>query len=154
MKNRQNVIVILSLLLVFGLACGGGGTGGNQTQGTSPDSKKASPETTGKLDSYTIKRIKFAYFKIPAGLSKEALIETAQRLHDSEPDTQLILVDDDSKVKDYIAYAKAISSGGEVNIELPQEWADKHIVANVQKYMNDRFVLCESNGSKEIADLK
>jgi len=37
---------------------------------------------------------------------------------------------------------------------MPAEWADKHIIANVQKYMSGKFVLCEGNGSKEIADLK
>ena len=37
---------------------------------------------------------------------------------------------------------------------MPQEWAHKHIVANVQLYMSGKFVLCEGNGSKEIAELK
>ena len=150
--NKLNILIALSLLLIFVLACGNGGTGDNQTQGTTSHAGKA--DNPIKLDGYTIKGIKFAYYKIPAGLSKEALIETAQKLHDSEPDTQLILVDDDSKVKDYIAYTKAVSSSREVDIEMPKDWADKHIIANVQKYMNGRFVLCEGNGYKEIADLK
>ena len=152
--NQLNSILALSLLLVFIIACGNGSPGGTKTQGTDSDSKRASSNNSVKLDSYIIKGIKFAYFKIPAGLSREALIETAQKLHDTEADTQLLLVDNDSKVKDYIAYAKAISSSREVNMEMPKEWADKHIVANVQKYMDGRYVLCEGNGYKEIADLK
>jgi hypothetical protein len=91
---------------------------------------------------------------VPAGLKGDELIETAQRIHDQESDTQLILIDDDSQMADYIAYAKAISGQGEIDKPMPAEWADKHIIANVQKYMSGKFVLCEGNGSKEIADLK
>ncbi|NUO52660.1 MAG: hypothetical protein HOV80_27755 [Polyangiaceae bacterium] len=113
-----------------------------------------SPDKTAKLDEYTIKGIQFVYFKVPAGLSREQLIEAAQKLHEQEPKAQLVLVDDDSKVKEYITYAKAISGQGELNEPMPQEWADKHIVANVQLYVSGKFVLCEGNGSKEIAELK
>lgn len=117
-------------------------------------SAKAGEGNAAKLDEYTVKGIQFVYFKIPAGLSREQLIETAQKLHEQEPKAQLVLVDDDSKVKEYINYAKAISGQGELNEPMPQEWADKHIVANVQLYMSGKFVLCEGNGSKEIAELK
>ncbi len=120
-----------------------------KTSKASPDKDKAA-----KLDEYTIKGIQFVYFKIPAGLSREQLIEAAQKLHEQEPKAQLVLVDDDSKLKEYVTYAKAISGQGELNEPMPQEWADKHIVANVQLYMNGKFVLCEGNGSKEIAELK
>jgi alanyl-tRNA synthetase len=115
---------------------------------------KASSEKSAKLDEYTIKGIQFVYFKVPAGLSREQLIETAQKLHEQEPKAQLVLVDDDSKLEEYVTYVKAISGQGELNEPMPQEWADKHIVANVQLYMNGKFVLCEGNGSKEIAELK
>ena len=37
---------------------------------------------------------------------------------------------------------------------MPKEWADKHIVANVQKYMSGKFMLCKGAGYKEIAELK
>ncbi len=49
---------------------------------------------------------------------------------------------------------KAISGQGEIDKPMPAAWADKHIVANVQKYMSGKFVLCKGNGSSEIADLK
>lgn len=153
MKNLLNLCLVLTALIAVNLGCtddrnGNSGTG-NQGASGKANAKEA------KLDSYTIKGIKFAYYKIPSGLGREDLIKTAQKIHDAEPDTQLILVDDDSKVKEYIAYVKAISGQGDIDkAQLPQEWADKHIVANVQKYTSGRFVLCESNGSVEIADLK
>jgi len=65
----------------------------------------ASAGKAAKLDEYTIKGIQFVYFKIPAGLSREQLIETAQKLHEQEPKAQLVLVDDDSKLKAYVTYA-------------------------------------------------
>jgi hypothetical protein len=117
-------------------------------------SSKANADKAAKLDEYTVKGIQFVYFKIPAGLSREQLIETAQKLHEQEPKAQLVLVDDDSKVREYVTYAKAISGLGELKEPMPQEWADKHIVANVQLYMSGKFVLCEGNGSKEIAELR
>lgn len=106
------------------------------------------------LADYTIKGIQFAYFRIPAGLSREQLIAAAQALHEQQPKAQLVLVDDDSKLKEYVTYVKAISGQGELTGPVPQEWADKHIVANVQLYTSGKFVLCESNGSKEIAELE
>jgi hypothetical protein len=154
MKNSITSLSVVGLLIFAGLAC---------TNSDEPKSNSLNPQTVEKksasgnqkLDEYTIKGIRFVYFKIPAGLEKDALIASAQKLHDQEPDAQLILVDEDSKVKEYIAYAKAISGQGDLDsVELPSEWADKHIVANVQKYVSGKFVLCEGNGYKEIADLK
>lgn len=142
--NLLNLAAILIVFVIFGLAC--------SSENNSVNTKSNSDKPL-KLDSYTIKGIKFAYYKIPAGLEQNKLIEMAQILHEAEPDTQLILVDDDSKVAQYIEYAKGISSGN-VNVELPNEWANKHIVANVQKYMSGKFVVCEGNGYKEIAQLK
>lgn len=107
-----------------------------------------------KLEDYTLRGIQFVYFRIPAGLAREPLIELAQALHEQQPKAQLVLVDDDSKVKEYVTYVKAISGQGELKEPVPQEWADAHIVANVQLYTSGRFVLCEGNGSKEIADLR
>ncbi len=152
--------IVLSMLLSFGLGCSNLVDNSNSnakpanTSKPSPESTKQSGSASTKLDSYTIKGVKFAWFKIPAGLKENELIETAQKLHEQEPDTQLILVDDDSELKDYIAYAKAISGQGEIDKPMPAEWADKHIIANVQKYMSGKFVLCKGNGSSEIADLK
>ncbi len=90
---------------------------------------------------------------IPPGLNRAELIKTAQKLHDDEPNTNLILVDDESGLADYVEYAKAASKGN-MEAEMPKEWADKHIVGNVQKWMSGEWFLCESNGYEKIAALE
>jgi hypothetical protein len=114
----------------------------------------AAPAKQAPLAEYELRGIPFAYFKVPAGLAQSVLIAAAQTLHDQVPTAQLVLVDDDSQLKQYVGYVKAISGQGEITDPMPQEWADKHIVANVQRYMSGKYWLCESNGSKEIAELK
>jgi hypothetical protein len=153
-KNTLNLVFVLSLLLTLGLGCSSlVKDEGNDTK-PATDSKPTSSGKPEKLDSYTLRGVKFAWYKISPGLAEDDLIAIAQKIHDQEPDTQLVLVDDDSEMADYIQYAKAISGQGEIDKPMPAEWADKHIIANVQKYMSGKFVLCEANGSKEIADLK
>lgn len=144
---RQSVSALFALIAVLGigLACGLDADEGQSSESTS---------LPRKLDSYEIKGISFVYYLIPTGLSEEELLRTAEEIHASEPDAQLILVDDDSKVGEYIAYVKAISGPGDVDVTLPQEWADKHIVANVQKHLNGRWVLYKSYGYEEIGELK
>lgn len=159
-RNFVNLVIALPLIILVGIGCSNFDISTNSNQNSSganktEDSKKTvAASAPAKLDSYSIKGIKFAYYKIPSGLKKEDLVAMAQKIHDQEDDTQLIFVDDDSKVAEYIKYAKAISGIGELEDPMPMEWADAHIVANVQKYMNGKFVLCEGYGSKEIAELK
>jgi len=153
-QNYLNLLLVLPLLLFAALGCSD--VAKNSETGSKPveANKAADPSKPARLNGYTIKGIKFAWYKVPVGLKGDDLIATAQKIHDQEPDTQLLLIDDDSQLADYIAYAKAISGQGEIDKPMPAEWADKHIIANVQKYMSGKFVLCEGNGSKEIADLK
>lgn len=146
-SNKFNVLLVLSLVIGIGLACS------SDSKETKSSSQNNSENLPKKIDNYEIKGFKFAYYKIPKNLSQEKLLKVAQAIHEQEDDTQLILVDDDSKAADYIKYVKAVSGSGEIEEPMPQEWADEHIVANVQKYMNGRWVLCEGYGYKEIADL-
>jgi hypothetical protein len=147
-KNKLNVLLVLALVIGVGFACNF-----NSADGQS-DSQNNSEKFPKKLDAYEIKGFKFAYYLIPEKLSKEDLKAVAQAIHEKEDNTQLILVDDASGVGDYIKYVKAISGSAEIGEPMPQEWADEHIIANVQKYMNGRWVLCEGYGFNEIADLK
>jgi len=148
MKNYLSLLIVLPMLLFVAIGC-------SETAKTNETgAKPADTNKPARLDGYSIKGIKFAWYKVPAGLKGDEIIATAQKIHDQESDTQLILIDDDSQMADYIAYAKAISGQGEIDKPMPAEWADKHIIANVQNYMSGKFVLCEGNGSKEIADLK
>ncbi len=144
MRNKISVLAVL-LLMFSAIAC--------SMEGAGEDGQSAVAGTE-RLTGYSIQGIKFAYYKIDRGLSEAELVETAQKIHDAEPDTQIILVDDDSRLADYVAYVKAVSGPGDVSVEMPVEWADEHIVANVQKYMSGKFVLCKGYGYMEIADLK
>jgi hypothetical protein len=152
MKNKLNILLVLVLILSIGLACGFSSKTESGEPKVTTKAEKTKPAGE-RIDGYTVKGFEFVYYKIPANLSREELIETAQKLHEEEPKAQLILVDDESGVKDYIDYAKSISAG-DYEAEMPKEWADKHIVANVQKMMSGKFVLYESYGYKEIAELK
>ena len=124
----------------------------NQGSGTT-QSKQETGKLPRKLDGYTLRGLTFSYYLIPAGLSRDELMKTAQEIHQGEPDAQLILVDDESGVGDYIAYAKGVSQGNQ-DVKLPKEWADKHIVANLQKFMSGKWMLYEGYGYKEIGELK
>ena len=144
-QNRINFLIVLALVLAAALGC-------NFHDEKRAENKPSAPKNQ-KLESYTIKGLKFSYYKIPANLSREELIKTATELHREEPDAQLILVDDDSELAAYVKYAKDISSG-KYAAEMPIEWAEQHVVANVQKYMSGKFVLCEGIGHKEIAEIE
>lgn len=149
MKNRSSLAFALAIIAAVGLACSGEERGQNHSH-----ADRSSGSGVEKLETVTIRGIKFVYFKVPAGLSEKALIETAQVLHESEPDAQLLLVDDDSKLSDYIKYTRYVGGQSDTDSELPREWADRHIVANVQKYGTGRFVLCEGNGYREMVELR
>ena len=173
MSNRQNflsfntnskaapvtakVILILALLLNFGTACNFNKK--NNTEGATIgavqkfQSKREPGNKPRRLDGYTVRGFKFSYYLIPSQLGHEELIATAQEIHDQEPDTQLILVDDDSQVAEYIHYAKEISKGNR-EAKMPREWAEEHIIGNVQKYLSGKWMLCEGSGYREIAELK
>lgn len=151
-KDWKAAVIAVVMLLAIAMAC-------SLEDGGKPDSESDAGQDTSaslpkKLDSYELKGIKFAYYQIPTGLSRDELIEVARKIHSEEEDTQLILVDDDAKVAEYIAYVKAVSGPGDVDVELPAEWADEHIVANVQKHMNGRWVLYKSYGFEEIGELE
>ncbi|HEX9961160.1 MAG TPA: hypothetical protein VGB00_09525 [Pyrinomonadaceae bacterium] len=154
MKNNLNILLVLILLLGVSLACNRSEAKPdlkNQTE-TSATKTETGGETR-RLDSYSLRGLEFIYYKIPADLSREQLIETAQKLHEAEPKAQLILVDDDSQVADYVKYAQAVSSG-DYDAEFPKQWAEDHIVANVQKLLSGKWMVYESYGYKEIAELK
>lgn len=157
MKNNLNILLVLILLLGISLACNRSEAkpdfkNRSETRATKIENDDNGSETE-RLDSYSLRGLEFIYYKIPADLSREELIETAQRLHEEEPKAQLILVDDDSQVEDYVKYAKAVSSG-DYDAEFPKQWAEDHIVANVQKLLSGKWMLYESYGYKEIAELK
>jgi hypothetical protein len=157
-RKGFKLLLVVALCLGFGLACkmsgeNRNGAGGNSSQGGTGGTKQETAKLPRKLDGYTLRGLTFSYYLIPAGLSQDELLKTAREIHASEPEAQLILVDDDSGVQDYVAYAKGLSQGNQ-DVKLPKEWADKHIVANLQRLMSGKWMLYEGYGYKEIGEVK
>ncbi len=164
MRHRMGEVLVTGLL-VGGLA--GCGAEGGTPKGTDPTppaataepaaapSPEAQPPAAGRskrLESYTVRIFKFSYYLIPKGLSGEALLAEAAAIHAREPDAQLVLVDDESRVKDYIAHAKAVSEG-RTDVELPQAWADEHVIASLQKLMSGKWMLYKGYGYEELGEV-
>ena len=146
MKNKLNFLLALALFLGIGLACANSGDKAVKNELKNVPANK-------KLESYTLRGIKFSYYKIPPNLKKEDLIKTAQEIHRIEPDAHFILVDDEAQIAEYINYAQAFGKN-DFDVKLPKEWADKHIVANAQKLVSGKWQLYEGYGYKEITDLE
>lgn len=148
--------------LAGSLACGPSGEGpasqpaAERAVAASEAAPAASPATDAlprRLDGYTARIFKWAYYLIPAGLSQEDLLAQAAAIHAREPDTQLVLVDDESQVKDYIAHAKAVTEN-RTDVPLPEAWANAHVVANLQKLMSGKWMLYKGYGYDEIGEVK
>jgi hypothetical protein len=153
-ENKFNLLIILALILSIGIACS---SDKNSSATVVGEKIKASTEINTKpkrLESYTVRGFKFSYYLVPKNLNNEELIQTAQEIRNQESDAQLILVDDDSGLAEYVNYAKEISKGNHVESKMSKEWANEHIVGNVQKYLSGKWMLCEGNGYREIAELK
>lgn len=104
------------------------------------------------LDRYELRGLAFAYYQIPAGLDDPGILRAATELHHQDPDAMLILVDDTSQVAEYIRWAKA-SSAGDASVALPEEWAEAHIVANLQKMLGGGWRLYRGNGYDEMGSV-
>lgn len=152
--HQSRIAAIVITLLGIGLAClSCSDSGGVKQPARNPGAVKESGMKPHRLDSYTIKGMTFTYYLIPAGLGREELIATAQALHDIEPNAQLILVDDRTQLQDYINYVKEFSRGN-TEAYYPLEWAKRHVIANLQKYVSGKWMLCEGVGANEIAELR
>jgi hypothetical protein len=165
---RQLIGVVVAALCLAGAACGSAGdtqpgeaAGSTAAAVSSPAEPAAGPAEAPKadagrsrrLDGYTARIFKWSYYLVPQGLGRDDLLEEAAAIHAREPDAQLVLVDDESRVKDYIAHAKAVTEG-RTDVELPQAWADEHVVANLQKMMSGRWMLYKGYGYEEIGEVK
>jgi hypothetical protein len=150
-RSFLNLCLVLALLLIVGLACSF--QSGNAVRVKNTERKSETEEKFKKIEGYTIRNLQFAYYQIPPGLSRAELIDMAREIHAQEPNAQLILVDDDSGLDEYVTYAKAVGDGRE-DAEMPKQWADRHIVANLQKYLNGKWMLCEGRGYEEIAEIQ
>lgn len=146
--NKLNLSFVLFILAAVGLGCG--------TESAEDRIGSATPAAAigkpRKIEKYSLRGMNFAYFLVPSNLGRDELIQAARQAHNDEPNCQIIFIDDDSQLEQYVKYAKGVSSGN-YDSEIPLEWAETHIIANIQKYINGKYVLCEGNGYKEIAEL-
>lgn len=158
MRTALGLVTALVVISVVVAGCGGSAeklpVSQERTAPAEEPAAAAQQPATGatRLDTYTLRGLTFSYYLIPAGLDDDGVLETARRIHQGEPEAQLLLVDDDSMVKEYIAWAKA-SSVGDGSVEMPTEWADEHIVANLQKMLGGGWMLCRGNGYEEMGRL-
>jgi serine protease inhibitor ecotin len=152
-QNKINLLLILTLILTISLACGSSGEKYASKIGETTEGDSKQQNLPKRIESYTLRGFKFSYYLVPKNLSHDELISTAQTIHNGESDAQLILIDDDSMLNDYVTYSKEISKGNN-DVKQPKEWADEHIVGNVQKYLSGKWMLCEGNGYREITELK
>lgn len=159
-QNNQTLlsgVFALSLLVILGCTCssddeGRQRTGENRQEIGKIEKNSESGDLPRKVESYEIKGFKFSYYLIPKNLSRDELIETAQKLHDAEPERHLILIDDESGLSEYVEYAREFSSGN-TDASYPKDWVNKHLVANVQKNMDGSWYLCEGNLYEKIVRL-
>jgi hypothetical protein len=152
--RQRDIVTVIVILLGLSLACGpSSNSGGGKPPAQTGEVAKVPEAKPQRLESYTIKGMTFSYYLIPAGLSREDLIATAQGLHDFEPRAQLILVDDTAELQNYINYAKEFSRGN-IDAYYPLEWAKRHVIANLLLYVSGKWMLCEGVGANEIAQLR
>ncbi|MEO8073943.1 MAG: hypothetical protein ABI891_15815 [Acidobacteriota bacterium] len=117
-----------------------------------------------KLAAFTYRKMKYAVYLL-ADLGEDEddvkFIKIAQKLHDSEPDTNLILIDDDSGLKQYVAFMREVEqlgSNATRKNRFPKAWAEEHILGNVgaEGENNSRkwFLMLGYIHSEKIAELK
>ncbi len=127
------------------------------------ESAVSEPDAPKKLADYTYRKNKYAVYLISNQSDfedTENFIKIAQKLHELEPETFLVLIDDDSGLKQYLAYLKEVDrlgGGAPENIEFPKAWAEEHILGNVgeeDKNNGRKWFLMEGYRYEKIAELK
>lgn len=152
MKNKFTFLISLCLLCWIGLACQfkfgeiseNSNTSENKiaeknskdkkSEKNKDDSGDTESEFPKKVGSYFYQRFDYSLYKIPKDLSEAELTKVAEKLHSQEPKSFLVLIDDDSKAKQYIAYHEQLENGSP-EVEFPTEWANEHIVASVIMFL-------------------
>ena len=186
MLLRQfNLIFTLSVILLFVLACNFKFSSGDDSSNKEFVSRKKSSENTNipkkkssqkdkedtsgeketsseseteipqKLGSYTYQRFDYSVYLVPKNTDENELIKIAQQLHDQEPKSFLVLVDDDAQAAEFITHHEELDKGTPQG-EYPHDWATKHVVGQVQLWVEDerRWYLMKGNGYEKITELE
>jgi hypothetical protein len=189
--HKINLAFVAIIFLFFSLACSFkfGNAGGNSNTETSrrkdsangkienrkydtkkeksadDDSISRTSETAQKLGGYRYQRLDYSLYLIAKNLSKDEMTEIAQNLHEQEPKTILLLVDDDSEAEQFIAYHRQLEDfhqqpGAEKPAaEYPLDWANRHVVGTVNLFLesgerNWYLVEGDSLSDKKISKLE
>lgn len=168
MKNQQfNLIIVFGILSLFALACNFkiGDAGDNPNTQISRNEKptdepkkevsKTDYDSPQKVGGYTYQRFDYAMYLIPKNLSEDELKKIAQNLHEQQPKTFLVFVDDKSKAEQYISYHKQADTKTPT-VEFPLDWANEHIVASVIMFLEGerKWYLTKGYGYEKIAELE
>ena len=99
-KHTHNLLIATVLLITVSIGCNLRSDIDRTENAVAIDEEKNAVEFK-RIDSYEINGQRFAFYKIPNGLDRETLIETARAIHKGEDDARLILVDDDAHIDEY-----------------------------------------------------
>lgn len=101
------------------------------------DSDFSDPNAPKKLSDFTIGGDKHAVYLISNQSDiedEEKFFKLAQKLHESEPETFLILIDDDSGLRQYIDFMKEndrLDGSARNRLEYSRAWVEEHILGYV-----------------------
>lgn len=135
----------------------------NDEERDDEDSNISKSDAPKKLAEFTYLKNKHAVYLILNQSDiedDEKFIKLAQKLHDAEPNTLLILIDDDSGLKQYLAYHKEVDrlgGGAPDRLEFPRAWAEEHILSNVgweEANGRRKWFLMEGYRFEKVAELK
>ena len=111
------------------------------TSGEKETSSESETDSPQKLGGYRYQRFDYSMYLIPKNLSKDELTEIARDLHEQEPKTILLLVDDDEQAEQFINYHEQLedfheqTDADKPKAEYPHDWANKHIVGAVNLFL-------------------
>lgn len=112
----------------------------NNVQIDKSDESEISEKTTElgkdefkKLEIWECNLNKMGHVLIAGELSREELIELAEKIHKDQWETILFLIDDEAGAKNHIRYMKQNCKGEADNSTFPHDWADRHIIATIKR---------------------
>lgn len=124
----------------------------SNVQTDEPDESQDSEKTTvlgkgefKKLEIWECNFTKMGHVVIPGELSREELIEVAEKIHKDEWETLLFLIDDESGAKNHIGYMKQMCKGEADKSTFPHDWADRHIIATIKRGNDSSWDLYEGS---------
>lgn len=137
MKNKITILTIL-LWSISSVTAGDFRLKSRDTINVGSDlnaicSKSAAPKKLAEFNYRKMKHAVYLLSNLGADEENVEFVKIAQKLHDAEPDTALILIDESSGLKCYLAFMKRVErlDGGAPEKEFLKAWAEEHILGSV-----------------------